>query len=342
MKRRPLRIAATSAALGCAVIVLLLVVGYPGSAAKTKINATHVLAHTETATVPALSTGTRTQPGIQAIGQPTRTTPPRSPRYKQGIGGGRADRPNIVFVLTDDLSFDLLPYMPGVQQLAARGMSFEDYFVSDSLCCPSRASIFTGDYPHDTGVFDNVGPDGGIRSFYANGDETHTFNIALQRAGYTTAMMGKYLNGYLEKRQSPIGARTVPPGWNDWDVAGNGYPEFDYWLNQNGRLHWYGHAAQDYLTDVLAGKAVDFINQSAGRGRPFFLEVASFAPHRPYVPAPRDRHLFPDLKAPEPPELRCGCRPMPRAGSPATSRCRSARSARSITCSRSGSRRCRR
>src|SRR5689334_3158040 len=62
-------------------------------------------------------------------------------------------RPNIVFVLTDDLSWNLLPYMPQVQAMEREGMTFTNYTVTDSLCCPSRSSIFTGEYPHDTGVF---------------------------------------------------------------------------------------------------------------------------------------------------------------------------------------------
>ena len=120
--------------------------------------------------------------------------------------------PNIVFVLTDDLSMDLLPYMPQVQALQADGMTFNNYFVSDSLCCPSRSSIFTGEFPHDTGVFTNAGPFGGIDAFYDHGDEDRTFNLALQRAGYRTAMMGKYINGYLEgPRRSPIPSTDVPP-----------------------------------------------------------------------------------------------------------------------------------
>jgi len=63
-----------------------------------------------------------------------------------------AHRPNIVFVLTDDLSLNLLRFMPHVRQMQRDGLTFQDYFVSDSLCCPSRASIFTGNFPHDTGV----------------------------------------------------------------------------------------------------------------------------------------------------------------------------------------------
>src|SRR5690242_15411296 len=67
--------------------------------------------------------------------------------------------PNIVLVLTDDLSWNLVQYMPQVQQLQADGLTFNNYTVTDSLCCPSRSSIFTGRYPHDTGVFTNGGND---------------------------------------------------------------------------------------------------------------------------------------------------------------------------------------
>jgi arylsulfatase A-like enzyme len=212
------------------------------------------------------------------------------------------EHPNIVFVLTDDLSMDLLPYMPQVQRLQRDGTTFNNYFVSDSLCCPSRSSIFTGEFPHDTGVFTNSGPFGGLTAFYNHDDEDRTFNVALHDEGYRTAMMGKYINGYLERR-SPIPATAIPPGWSEWDVAGWGYREFDYDLNIDGTLHHFGHAPSDYLTDVVARRGVDFINRSAQEGTPFFLELATFAPHTPYVPAPRDANLFPGLTAPRPPSF---------------------------------------
>jgi len=234
-----------------------------------------------------------------------RSTPaPRGAAARRRDAGGTApQRANIVFILTDDLSMDLLPFMPQVQALEARGMTFNDYFVSDSLCCPSRSSIFTGDFPHDTGVFTNVGLDGGIRAFYSHGDENHTFNLALEAAGYQTATMGKYLNGYLNRRQSPVSDTYVPPGWNEWDVVGDGYPEFNYEMNEDGQLDHYGDRADDYLTHVLANRAVAFIDRAAKQTEPFLLEVATFAPHRPYTPAPRYANAFPGLIAPEPPNF---------------------------------------
>jgi arylsulfatase A-like enzyme len=220
----------------------------------------------------------------------------------------RDGRPNIVFVLTDDLAMNLLRYMPHVQAMERDGMTFRNYFVSDSLCCPSRASIFTGNFPHDTGVFGNTGPHGGFNVFYRRGEERETFSLALQRAGYRTAMMGKYLNGYLGQRgfardgtPANVPPSYVPPGWTRWDVAGYGYPEFNYVMNADGELQFHGHQPQDYLTDVIARDGVDFINKSAETGKPFFLELATFAPHHPYTPAPRNRKDFPGLRAPRTP-----------------------------------------
>ena len=145
-------------------------------------------------------------------------------------------KPNIVFVLTDDLAWNLVKYMPHVQALQRDGMTFSRYYVTDSLCCPSRSSIFSGRFPHDTGVFTNMSPDGGFGRFQSGGEERSTFATALQAARYRTAMMGKYLNGYTPAGLVNGKPLYVPPGWNEWDVAGNGYAEFNYNLNENGKL----------------------------------------------------------------------------------------------------------
>ena len=239
----------------------------------------------------------------------------KPPKVLQGLfpvpPGGEAQpaaRPNIVFVLTDDLSMDLLRYMPHVQAMERHGLTFENYFVSDSLCCPSRSSIFTGNFPHDTHVFTNFGPEGGFHAFYEHGDQDHTFALALQRAGYRTAMMGKYLNGYMDAEgaaptapvPAPSSRPTFHPGWSEWDVAGWGYPEFNYRMNEDGSIHEFGDLPSDYLTDVMAGRGVDFINRAAAANQPFFLELATFAPHYPYTPAPQDAADFPGLRAPRP------------------------------------------
>ena len=117
-------------------------------------------------------------------------------------------------------------------------------------------------------------------------------------------MMGKYLNGYLEGAdRDPFRPGYVPPGWNQWDVAGKAYSEFHYHMNQNGRIRYYGSKPRDYLTDVLGRLGVKFIDHASRSRRPFFLELATFAPHEPYVPAPRYRNDFRGLQAPRPPDF---------------------------------------
>jgi arylsulfatase A-like enzyme len=191
-----------------------------------------------------------------------------------------ATKANVVFVLTDDLSWNLVKYMPHVLDLQKRGMTFSHYYVTDSLCCPSRSSIFTGKYPHNTTVFSNSGPNGGYTQFLKAGNQAETFATTLGGAGYHVGMMGKYLNGYTPKTNAP------DPGWTEWDVSGEGgYNEFGYDLNQNGTVKAYGNAPAAYMVDVLSGLGSSFIG--AAKGSPFLLEVATFAPHAPYTPAPR-------------------------------------------------------
>lgn len=220
----------------------------------------------------------------------------------EGLERPRPKRPNIVFVLTDDLAWNLVRYMPHVRRMQREGETFSNYFVTDSLCCPSRASILTGRFPHDTRVFDNSPPEGGYSVFHERGEERQTFAVALQHVGYRTALMGKYLNGY-EPGTSERGSRRpgVPPGWNEWDVAGNGYPEYGYRMNSDGRVRSYGYAARDYLTGVLARKGLRFIGRAAAARRPFMLEIATFAPHAPFTPASADTSSFPGLSAPRTP-----------------------------------------
>ncbi|MQA10275.1 MAG: sulfatase-like hydrolase/transferase [Pseudonocardiaceae bacterium] len=223
------------------------------------------------------------------------TSIPQGPVRQDG------DRPNIVYVLTDDMDSSLLRYMPEVQRMQREGVSFSSYSVTDSLCCPSRASTLAGQFPHNTGIFTNDPPDGGFQAFHDRGGERSTIGTHLQQAGYRTGFMGKYLNGYHPRNKQGGQQPYVPPGWNEWAVAGNGYPGYNYTLNENGKLTTHGDEPRDYLTDVLARKGNKFIRQNAEARRPFFLEVSTFTPHAPATPAPRDKGAFPGLTAPRGP-----------------------------------------
>ena len=86
---------------------------------------------------------------------------------------GQAPKPNFVFVLTDDLANNLVPYMRHVQAMQRQGTSFDRYVVTDSLCCPSRASIFTGRYPHSTGVITNTAAGRRLRGLPPGRGEEH-------------------------------------------------------------------------------------------------------------------------------------------------------------------------
>jgi N-acetylglucosamine-6-sulfatase len=211
---------------------------------------------------------------------PPATTPTPSPTP--------AARPSIVLVLTDDLdvrTLDLLPRLPSL--MTQPGLTFSRAYVTTSLCAPSRASLLTGRYAHNSGVLYNSGPQGGFPAFRGAG-EAQTVAVWLKAAGYRTALFGKYLNDY--PADSP--ADYVPAGWDDWQVQLTSLDNaryYDYQMNENGRVVAYGHQPEDYDADVLARKSVDFLQQAAAEPtKPFFLYVAPQAPHYPANYA--DRH----------------------------------------------------
>jgi N-acetylglucosamine-6-sulfatase len=198
--------------------------------------------------------------------------------------------PNVVFVLTDDLSWNLVRHMPNVRRLQRDGMTFRQFVVSDSLCCSSRATILTGQFPHNTHVLGNTRPDGGYPAFRRHGARRRSVGRSLQRAGYRTALLGKYLNRYHPRTDGR------DPGWDEWLASSWAYTGFGYQQSDNGHPMTAGHRPRDYVTDVLAHRAARFVRRS--RRRPFFLLVSTYAPHKPYTPAPRHRHMFPHLRLP--------------------------------------------
>jgi N-acetylglucosamine-6-sulfatase len=205
-------------------------------------------------------------------------------------------RPNIVLIVTDDEDVALHAFMPKTQALLHdRGTTFENFFVTYSFCCPSRASILRGQYAHNTHIVGNERPWGGFEKFRQLGLEESTVATWLQDAGYHTAMVGKYLNRYVPERDG------VPPGWDEWYVGGNAHPSYNYALNENGRMVSYGDRPEDYLNDVLTDKAVQVIGNARAAAQPFFVYVLPYTPHSPSVAAPRHAGMFADAKLPRPP-----------------------------------------
>jgi N-acetylglucosamine-6-sulfatase len=227
------------------------------------------------------------------------------PSPKPVPNSAASSRPNIVFVLTDDLSWNLVKYMPHLRALQKAGMTFTNYTVTDSFCCPSRASIFTGRFPHDTRIFTNTGPQGGFAKFRRLDEGRSTFATSLYNVGYRNAFMGKFLNTYQPRSSQPTAKAQltdgawVAPGWSSWGaIGGAGYREYRYAMADGHNVVNYGNAAKDYLTTVLDQRANNFIRSSAKQPNPFMVEVATYTPHYPYVPAPVDRGTFAGIKLP--------------------------------------------
>jgi len=204
------------------------------------------------------------------------------------ISASDSSKPNIILIITDDQPPQSIEYMPNVQkELVGRGVTFTNGFVTTPLCCPSRSSIFTGLYVHNHGVKTNRAPDGGATVF----NDASTIAVWMQQAGYRTALMGKYLNGY--NLLKPHG--YVPPGWNEWHVF---YQEGDndmgyyygYTLSQNGEIVKYSMDSKDYSADVLTAKALKFIKDSGDQ--PYFLVLSYFNPHQTYQAADRYKNYF--------------------------------------------------
>ena len=228
-------------------------------------------------------------------GSPSTPTPSPTPEP--------ASRPNIVFVLTDDLDLDSVAYMPRLKSLMTdRGTTFTSAFVTTPLCSPSRASILTGQYAHNHGLLSNQLPLGGFEKWAASGKEQTTIATALKASGYRTIMIGKYMNAY-----QPGNPPYVAPGWDDWHAMYSSRsqdPYFDYSFNDNGTITTYGSRAEDYATDVIATKAVESLQRAETTDtQPFFLYLSVGAPHTPAFRAPKYEGQFGGLAAPRTPSF---------------------------------------
>ncbi len=192
--------------------------------------------------------------------------------------------PNIIFILTDDQAIHSLKHMPYLMSRpGGRWIDFTNAFVNVSMCCPSRASILSGQYSHHTGVNAN-----GKASTFRDASTLATW---LQSEGYETTLIGKYLNKYPWDK----GEVYIPPGWDNWYsfTAGNIY--YDYTLNQNGTLVRYGSRDQDYSTDVFKNFALNSIDQATSESKPFFIYLSTSASHSSWNAARRHKGVYANL-----------------------------------------------
>lgn len=204
-------------------------------------------------------------------------------------------RPNVVVILTDDQTVAMLDTMPSTRGLlGAEGLTFTQAIAPYPLCCPSRATLLTGQYATNHGVTTNTTNRHATPEMEAAylGLERASLPISLQDAGYFTGFVGKYLNGYLPDPQTP-------PGWDDWRAVTNFGTYQNTTLSENGEpVH-----QRRYMTDVLADETVAMIERAAGE-RPFFVQLSTYAPHassRGPVYAARHADLFRGVRAPRTP-----------------------------------------
>jgi len=196
-----------------------------------------------------------------------------------------AGRPNIVLITTDDQTLADFKYMPRTRRLIARqGVTF-DGISPHPLCCPARAEILTGQFAQNNRVRSNFGKFGGYRRLR----DGNTIATWLDRAGYRTIFMGKFLNGYGAHTD-----RAAAPGWDDWNpTVGGVYRYHDFTVRQNRRLR----SVKAYQTDFFTDLAVQRIRGAAKRRAPFFLWQSYVAPHTACPPVRETRTCWSPPKA---------------------------------------------
>jgi N-acetylglucosamine-6-sulfatase len=205
---------------------------------------------------------------------------------KEGASAQAAGKPNILFVMTDDMPEYLWDDMPNLRtHVANKGVRFRNAYVTQSLCCPSRATMLTGKYPHNHGITDNGGTSGGQAGFRASGQDRDTVATRVSAAGYKTALIGKYMNGY---------DGYVPPGWSYW-YAKTG----KHTANENGRT--VDRSGPFPVT--IASKAQAFLESSTDQANdpPFMLFYWTSQPHLPMNVPSGYRNLFTNEKVPRTP-----------------------------------------
>lgn len=208
------------------------------------------------------------EPGLEARDSHERDAGPRGAVALDPSAGN--PRPNVLIVTTDDLGEEVYAASDNLREtIEPRGTTFENAFVTNPLCCPSRATMLRGQYSHNTGVLTNGPPLGGNQRFRDLGLEKATVATRLERAGYDTAFFGKYLNGK--------GGTYAPQGWQRWMQAG----WFDTYADRGNTHPYPGDAWRD---DVLGQKAAHFLRHG-GRNAdaPLFMWASFQSPHSELV-----------------------------------------------------------
>jgi arylsulfatase A-like enzyme len=187
----------------------------------------------------------------------------------QPAGAGAQPRPNIVLIVTDDqtmaqLSNATMPSTLGL--IGEQGTTFANSIATTPLCCPSRASMITGQYGHNNGVLANAG---GYKHLVS---PRNVLPLWLRAAGYYTAHVGRWLQGYKGKK--------VAPGWDEWfTMLGENRTYYRYDVSDDGESAHFGKAPRDYVTRVLNQQALRVVRRQVRSPKPFYLQLDQLAPH---------------------------------------------------------------
>ncbi len=210
-----------------------------------------------------------------------------------------SERPNVLFLFCDDHAYQAIsayqsvsPYhlrlnqTPNIDRIARQGMRFDNCFVTNSICGPSRAVIQTGKYSH-------------VNGFFCNGNRfdghQQTFPKLLQKAGYQTAVIGKW----------HLGEHMPPQGYDYSEVLIGQGPYYNPPMLRDadgtGRQEKMKHTG--YTTDIITDLALEWLKNGRNGERPFMLMLQHKAPHRNWQPGPKYLHLYDDVEIPEPDTL---------------------------------------
>ncbi|KAJ5808977.1 hypothetical protein N7474_010246 [Penicillium riverlandense] len=220
-------------------------------------------------------------------------------------------QPNILFIITDDqdLQLNSVAYTPLIaKHLRDKGTAFANHFVTTSLCCPSRVSLWSGKLAHNTNVTDVSPPYGGYPKFVERGFNDNFLPVWLQQAGYDTYYTGKLFNAHtVENYDSPH-----VNGFNGSDFLLDPYTyaylNATFQRNHDPPVSYEGQ----HTTDVITEKALGFLNDALEGDRPWFVALAPISPHSNVdparlnddvtfsapIPLERHRHLFEDVQVP--------------------------------------------
>jgi N-acetylglucosamine-6-sulfatase len=207
-----------------------------------------------------------------------------------GLNASATDRPNILFIFSDDHAvqaistyggrLETVAPTPNIDRIAREGAVFENSFCANSICGPSRASILTGKLSHMNGFMDN-----NTSRFDSS---QATVPKLLQRAGYATAIVGKW---HL---------KSTPEGFDHFEVLpGQGSYYNPVFIQMDGSRF----RREGYVTDIITERAIEWLETARDSDQPFMLMVQHKAPHRNWAPAPRHLTLFDDISIPEPDSL---------------------------------------